>query len=41
MPRLGDHQWYITDNSKFKKDYPKFKITYNINKIIKELVSGK
>lgn len=39
--RTGDHKWWITDNSKFKKDYPKFKIFYNIKKIIKELIREK
>lgn len=39
--RTGDHKWWITNNQKFKKDYPKFKITYNIKKIIEELVRGK
>jgi len=38
--RIGDHKWWITDNSKFMKKYPKFKINYNINKIIKELIKN-
>ena len=36
--RVGDHIWYITDNSKFKKHYPKWKQKYNTKKIIKELI---
>ena len=36
--RIGDHIWYITDNSKFKKDYPKWKQKYNTNKILDELI---
>ena len=36
--RVGDHIWYITDNKKFKKDYPKWKQKYNTKKIIKELI---
>ena len=35
--RVGDHIWYISDLSKFKKDYPNWKITYNIERIIKEI----
>ena len=35
--RTGDHIWYITDNSKFKKHYPKWKIRYSLKKIIKEM----
>tara|TARA_B100001093_G_C26824773_1_gene1013506 strand:+ start:692 stop:1744 length:1053 start_codon:yes stop_codon:yes gene_type:complete len=36
--RTGDHKWYISDNSKFKKDYPNWKQKYNTKKIIKELI---
>ncbi len=37
-PRVGDHIWYISNLSKFKKHYPKWKQKYNTKKIIKELV---
>ena len=37
-PRVGDHIWYISDTSKFKKHYPKWKQLYNTKKIIEELV---
>ena len=36
--RIGDHIWYITNNKKFKKDYPNWKQKYNTKKIIKELI---
>ena len=36
--RTGDHIWWITDNNKFMKDYPAFKIKYDIKKIIEELI---
>ena len=36
--RVGDHIWYITNNNKFKKDYPNWKQKYNTKKIIKELI---
>ena len=36
--RVGDHIWYITDNKKFKKDYPNWKQKYNTKKIINELI---
>tara|TARA_A100001015_G_C14839268_1_gene651809 strand:- start:268 stop:519 length:252 start_codon:yes stop_codon:yes gene_type:complete len=36
--RVGDHIWYITDNSKFKKDYPNWNQKYNTEKIINELI---
>ncbi len=37
-PRVGDHKWYISNCSKFKKDFPKWKQFYNTKKIIEELV---
>ena len=36
--RVGDHIWYISDLSKFKKDYPNWKQQYNTKRIIEELV---
>lgn len=36
-PRIGDHQWYITDLTKFKRDYPNWKITKDLRTIIKEI----
>ena len=38
--RVGDHIWYITDNKKFKKDYPNWKQKYNTQRIIEELVES-
>lgn len=35
--RIGDHIWYISDVSKFKKHYPKWNYTYNADQIIEEL----
>ena len=37
-PRVGDHIWYISDTSKFKKHYPRWKQRYNTTKIIEELI---
>ena len=37
-PRVGDHIWYISDTSKFRKHYPNWKQKYNIIKIIEELI---
>jgi len=36
--RVGDHVWYITNNKRFKKDYPGWKQKYTTKKIIKELI---
>ena len=38
--RTGDHIWWITNNEKFKKDYPNFKIRYNIEKVVEELIEN-
>jgi CDP-paratose 2-epimerase len=38
--RIGDHQWYITDNTKFKRDFPNWKVEYDIEKILQEIYSG-
>ena len=40
-PRVGDHIWYISNNSKFKKHYPNWKQRYNSSTIIEELVKFK
>ena len=37
-PRVGDHIWYISDTTKFRKHYPKWKQKYNTKKIIEELI---
>lgn len=37
-PRTGDHQWYISNIDKFKKIYPKFRLTYNTEKILDEII---
>jgi CDP-paratose 2-epimerase len=36
--RIGDHKWYITNLSKFEKDYPSWKLKYNTELIISELL---
>jgi CDP-paratose 2-epimerase len=39
VPRVGDHKWYISDISKFKKSYPDFKLKYNIPRILDEIIN--
>ena len=39
IPRVGDHIWYISDTTKFRKHYPKWKQKYNTKKIIDELIN--
>jgi CDP-paratose 2-epimerase len=36
--RKGDHIWYISDVSKFKKDYPAWDYSHNIEDILKEML---
>jgi len=38
--RIGDHICYISDLSKFKEDYPNWKITKSIERIITEIVGS-
>lgn len=40
QPRKGDHKWYISDVSKFKRHYPEWNYTYNMEKIIENLISA-
>ena len=40
IPRTGDHQWYITDMTKFHKRYPKWKISFTVEDIIEELIDN-
>jgi CDP-paratose 2-epimerase len=36
--RIGDHVWWISDNSKFKKDYPKWKINVTLKQSLEQMV---
>lgn len=38
-PRIGDHKWYISDVSKFQKDYPEWKYKYNLDAIFEDLLA--
>lgn len=38
--RSGDHIWYISDLSKFKRDYPSWSITYSIDRILSEILQS-
>ena len=35
--RAGDHRWWISDLSDFKRDYPGFRITYGIDDVLQEI----
>ena len=36
--RKGDHRWYISDVSKFQRDYPEWKYEYNLWAIMEDLM---
>ncbi len=38
--RIGDHMWYISDVSKFKKHYPEWDFEYDIDAILKEMCAA-
>ena len=38
--RVGDHQWYITDYTKFKKDFPNWRQKYSLKDTINEMVNN-
>ena len=37
--RIGDHIWWISDNSKFKKDYPEWEIKNNLDLLLEKMIS--
>lgn len=38
--RIGDHIWYISDLTKFKKHYPSWNWTYNLKDTLVEMYNG-
>jgi CDP-paratose 2-epimerase len=36
--RVGDHIWYISSNSKFRKDYKEWNVQYSLKKIINDII---
>jgi CDP-paratose 2-epimerase len=38
--RIGDHIWWISDVSKFKKDFPGWEYKYDLKKLFKEIHDG-
>ena len=35
--RIGDHRWWISDVSAFKRDYPAWDIEHDIEDILREI----
>lgn len=40
QPRRGDHQWYISDVSKFKKHYPTWNYTFTSDMILEDICNN-
>lgn len=40
-PRAGDHMWYISDVTKFGRDYPDWGYRHNIDEILEEIARNK
>ncbi len=38
--RQGDHIWWISDVRKFQEDYPEWKFTYDLPRIVEEIYGG-
>ena len=36
--RKGDHIWWISDNSKFKKDYPNWKVKTSLKSSLEQMI---
>jgi CDP-paratose 2-epimerase len=39
-PRVGDHIWWVTDNTKFISHYPNWAIKIDLNEIVTEIHAG-
>jgi len=35
--RIGDHRWWISDLSEFRRDYPDWRISYDIERTLREI----
>jgi CDP-paratose 2-epimerase len=35
--RIGDHRWWISDLEPFRRDYPDWKITYDVDAVLREI----
>lgn len=38
--RIGDHIWYISDVSRFRRDYPSWEFAYDMDAILEEIVTN-
>jgi CDP-paratose 2-epimerase len=35
--RIGDHRWWISDLEPFRRDYPQWEITYDVDAVLREI----
>jgi CDP-paratose 2-epimerase len=35
--RMGDHRWWISDLSDFQRDYPNWKLEYDVDAMLREI----
>jgi CDP-paratose 2-epimerase len=35
--RIGDHRWWVTDNSRLEQDYPAWRVTYSVARILSDI----
>jgi CDP-paratose 2-epimerase len=38
--RIGDHRWWISDLEPFRRDYPEWRLTYDVETILQEIHAG-
>ena len=38
--RIGDHIWYVSDIGKFKNHYPDFAYEYDMDRILREMITA-
>jgi CDP-paratose 2-epimerase len=36
-PRMGDHRWWISDLSEFRRDYPEWRLRYDLETTLREI----
>jgi CDP-paratose 2-epimerase len=36
-PRIGDHRWWISDLSEFRRDYPEWDVTLDVEDILRDI----
>ena len=39
-PRIGDHQWYVSDMSAFRADYPEWRLTFGIEDVLRDIFAS-